>query len=145
MLRKPDAKAYSLGSGEALAGSDLVFPLAKLHKVSGQVLAKDGHPVNGGTVKLVYPDDKTEMTEADVQFDDRIFQMEYVPEGDFLLQVEGAKDVGKVQVENPIGYTPRTHEEPKTLKTFPDAEQAITVKGDSSDIVIQLPDTKVSK
>ena len=58
------------------------------------------------------------MTDASISFDDAAFHLEYVPEGTFTLQVSGAKDLTKVQVENPVGYTPRFHEESKTVKTY---------------------------
>ena len=139
VLRKPEAKSYTLGSGEARAGSDLVFPLAKLHKVGGQILAKDGHPLNGGKITLLYPDDNSEMTDASIQEEARIFELEFVPEGDFTLKVSAAADVTQIQVPNAPGYTPRFHEETKTLKTYGDIEQPLTVKGDTSDIVVTMP------
>ncbi len=145
VMRRPDAKAWTLGVGEARAGTDLVFPLAKLHRVDGQVVAKDGHVINGGDVKLLYPDDRTEMTSATVGMDDQQFHMDYVPEGEFLLTVTGAKDVTKLQVANPEGYSPRFHDETKTVKTYGDAEQALSVKGDVSDVVAMVPDAGKAK
>ena len=142
VLRKSDAKAYTLGSGEVRAGSDLVFPLAKLHRVTKQVVAKDGHPVNSGTVSLRYADDQDEMTETNVLYDEAAFHLEFVPEGDFLLKVRGAKDVSKVQVANPAGYTPRFHQEEKTLRTYGDAEQPLVVKGDMTDVIAGVPEGK---
>lgn len=140
VLRKSLAQGYTLGSGEARAGSDLVFPLAKLHKVGGQVVAKDGHPVNGGGVKVVWADDKSEMTEAAILYDDQAFHLDFVPEGDFLLQVSGAKDVTHTAVENPAGMVPRFHEESKTVKTYGDAEQSLKVIGDVSDVMVMVPE-----
>ncbi len=139
VLRKTGATGYTLGNGEVRAGSDLVFPLAKLHKVGGQVLAKDGHAVNGADVKLLWADDQSELTQASVQYDDAAFHLEFVPEGEFTLKVSEAKDVTKVQVENAPGYTPRFHEETKTLKTYPDGSAPLVVIGDTSDVVVTLP------
>lgn len=140
VFRKLQATGYNLGTGEVRAGSDLIFPLAKLHKVGGQVVAKDGHAVNGGKVSLLYADDKSEMTEADIQYADSGFHLEFVPEGDFLMKVSGATDVTKFQVESASGVTPRFHEESKTIKTYGDAEQALLVKGDTSDVLIAVPE-----
>jgi 5-hydroxyisourate hydrolase-like protein (transthyretin family) len=140
VLHKPDAKAYTLGTGEARAGEDLVFPLAKLHKVGGQLLARDGHALNAGKIELLYPDDNSKMTEADVQYDDSAFHLEFVPEGDFLLKVSDAKDVTKSQIENPAGYTPRFHEETKTLKTYGSTQQPLSVKGDMSGVIAMVPE-----
>jgi len=145
VLRRQNATAYSLGSGEVRAGGDLVFPLSKLHRVGGQVVAKDGHTVNGGEVKLVYADDQSQLAEATVQYDDAAFHLEYVPEGDFVLKVSGAKDLTMVQVENSPGSTPRFREESKTVKTYGDAEQPLVVKGDVSDVVAMVPEIGKSK
>ena len=45
-LRRQTAEAYSLGSGQELTAADVVFPLAKLHKVSGQLLAARRAPAD---------------------------------------------------------------------------------------------------
>ena len=145
VLHKPDAKPYTLGTGEVRAGADMVFPLAKLHKVSGQLAAKDGHAINGGKVTLFYPDDNSEMTETEVQFEDAAFHLEFVPEGAFTLKASNVKDVTKVQVENTPGYTPRFHEESKTVKAYGDAEQPLLVKGDASDVLVAVPESGKTK
>ena len=140
VLRKTKATGYVIGRGEARAGSDLVFPLAKLHKVGGQVIANDGHAVNGGDIKLLWADDQSQMTEASVQYDDAAFHLEFVPEGEFTLKVAGAKDTTKMQVENAPGYQPRFHEESRTLKTYGDGQVPLVVVGDTSDVVLPVGD-----
>ena len=129
VLRKRDAVAYTLGTGEARAGEDLVFPLAKLHRVGGQVLARDGHAVNSAKVALLYADDKSEMTETNVQLADRSFALDFVPEGDFVLKVTNAADKTSTQVANAPGVTPKFYEETRTVKTYGEAEQALTGEG----------------
>ena len=141
-LRRPTAEPYSLDRGEERTAVDVVFPLAKLHRVSGQLLAKDGHPLNGGKVELVWADDGGKMTEAPVQYADRGFHLEFVPEGEFTLKAAEPRDVKKVQVENAPGYQPRFHEELKTLKTYGDAEQPLIVKGETSDVSLTVPEVK---
>lgn len=145
VMHLPDTIGYSLGSGEARAGSDLVFPLTKLHKIGGQVLAKDGHAVNTGEVKLVYADDKSETAAASILYEDQAFHLDYVPEGQFVLKVTDAKDVTRQQVENAPGYTPRFHEETKTLKTYGETERPLLVKGDQADVIATVPDDVKTK
>lgn len=140
VMRMSNASGYLLGSGQARTGSDLVFPLAKLHRVGGQVLAKDGHVLNGGKIELLYADDQSEMTETTVEYDERAFHLEFVPEGDFLLKVADAKDLTRVQVANAPGSTPRFHEDSKTLKSHGDAEHALLVKGDTNDVLVVVPE-----
>ena len=141
-LRRQTAELYSLGAGQELAATDVVFPLAKLHKVSGQLLARDGHPINSGKLELMWADDGGLMTEAQVQYADRAFHLEFVPEGEFNLKATDAKDITRIQVENSPGYQPRFHEESKTLKTYADAEQPLIIKGETSDVSVLVPDAK---
>lgn len=141
-LRRQTAEPYSLGSGQELAAADVVFPLAKLHKVSGQLLARDGHPLTAGKLELLWADDGGQMTEAQVQYADRAFHLEFVPEGEFNLKATDAKDVTHIQVENAPGYQPRFHEESRTVKTYGEAEQPLIVKGETSDVSVVVPDAK---
>ena len=138
--RKTAAVAFSLGSGEQRSGADMQFPLSKLHKVTGQVLAKDGHAINGGLLTLLNADDKTQVTETEVQTADNAFHLEFVPEGDFQLKVSKARDVVQVQISNAPGYTPKFHEESKTVRTYGDAERELKVQGEASDVVLTVPD-----
>lgn len=142
VFRKPSAVPYTLGTAEIRTGSDLTFPLAKLHKVTGQVITKSGHAVNSGTVNLLYADDQSEMTGSTIDFDDQAFHLDYIPEGDFLLQVKDPKDVRKIQVDNALGYTPRTHQEIKPVTSYGEAELPLQVKGDQSDVLITVPPAK---
>ena len=144
-LRRPMAEPYTLGTGEERTGADVVFPLAKLHRVSGHLLAKDGHALNGGTVDLIWADDGGKMTEAAVQYADRAFHLEFVPEGEFTLKSRGVQDVTRVQVENLPGFMPRMHEETRVQKTYADTEQPLIVEGEMSDVSMVVPEAKATK
>lgn len=138
--RKPKAQAFSLGNGEQRSGMDLQFPLSKLHKVSGQVLAKDGHALNDGKLALLNADDQSKVTGAQIDRADSEFHLEFVPEGEFSLRVSEARDVTTVQAPNPPGMTPKFHDETRTVKTYGDAEQALLVQGDVSDVALTVPE-----
>lgn len=138
--RRTTAVAFTLGAGEQRTNADLQFPLSKLHKVTGQVLARDGHAVNAGRMTLLNADDKTKVTETEVETADHQFHLEFVPEGDFQLKVGQARDVVQVQVANAPGYTPRFHEESRTVRTYGEAERELKVQGDASDLVMTVPD-----
>ena len=142
VFRKTAAVPYTLGTAEVRTGSNLTFPLAKLHRVTGQVITKSGHAINAGSVTLLYADDKAAMTGSTIDFEDQAFHLDYVPEGDFLLEVKEPKDVRKVQVDNAPGFLPRTHEETKTVTSYGEAEQPLQVKGDQSDVLITVPPAK---
>ena len=136
--RSQAGTAFALGSGEERSGVDLEFPLSKLHQVTGQVLAKDGHAVNSGKTTLVNADDQSKVTDTEINFEDSKFHLEFVPEGEFTLKVTGAKDVRKVQVANAPGTVPRFHDEIKTVRSFGDAHQALKVLGETTGVVLQL-------
>ena len=136
--RSKGATAFALGSGEERSGVDLEFPLSKLHQVTGQVLAKDGHAVNGGKATLMNADDQSKVTDTEINFDDSKFHLEFVPEGEFTLKVSGAKDVRKVQVANAPGSVPRFHDETKTVRSFGDSQQTIKVLGETTGVVLQV-------
>jgi hypothetical protein len=145
-LRDQQAVPVTVGSGEERTGADLQFPLSKLHRVTGQLIAKDGHSLNGGTVQVLNADDRSKVTQTDVSFEDSAFHLEFIPEGNFLLQVSSAADLTHIQVDNPPGSTPKTHTENKTLKTYGEAEQPLVVTGELTAILIPIPDQgKTSK
>lgn len=140
-LRQSAATPISLAVAEQRAGADLDFPLSKLHSVSGQVVAKDGHVLNSGTVSLLNEDDSSEVTSAKIDPADNLFHLGFVPEGGFLLKVSGAKDITKVQVANPPGDSPRTHDEDKTVRTYGGVTQALKVQSDTQGIILTVPDS----
>lgn len=144
-LRRTTAEPFTLGAGQERTGMDVVFPLNKLHRVRGQVLASDGHAVNDGKVELLWADDRSPMTDAPVQFADQLFSLEFVPEGEFTLKTAGVKDVTHVQVENGTGVSPRFHEETRTVRSYGDTEQPLIVKGETSDVLVTVPDAKRTK
>lgn len=138
--RRKLALPVSVASGENKSGVDLQFPLAKLHPVGGQVLAKDGYAINHGLVSVVYADNRDKVIDTKIQFAEADFRMDFVPEGEYLLTVTGAQDVAHVQIPNPKGFNPPTHVESKTLRTYGDSEQPLVVKGDTLGIIAAVPD-----
>jgi hypothetical protein len=138
-LREKDLKPIELGAGEDLDGIDVVFPLDNLHTVSGSVVAKfDGHPVDAGNVVLSDPETKATLRFASVDLDGT-FRLNYVPEGQYLLRVNGAADTD--QAGNPDSANDLNRMwHAKTLKSYGEAEMPILVKGDSTGLVLQAPD-----
>ena len=135
--RRPPAKKA--------ANIDLSVPLSKLHSVSGSLLAKDGHTINGGNVQLLHSDDREEVSQGQRrQREDKEFHFPYVPEDDYILSVPGAKDVTQVEVENAKGVTPHTHPEDKTVRTYGAAEQPLKVQTDMTGVLVNVPEKKES-
>jgi hypothetical protein len=138
-LREKDVKPVELGDGEDLDGIDVVFPLDNLHTVSGSVVAKfDSHPVDAGNVLLSDPETKATLRFATVELDGS-FRLNYVPEGQYLLRVDGAADTD--QAGNPDSANDLNRMwHAKALKSYGEAEMPFLVKGDSTGLVLQAPD-----
>jgi hypothetical protein len=95
VFRTKDAKTVKVASGETAGGVDLEIPLSGLHSVGGTVIALfDGHPVQHGTVRLLYADDREKARETELD-DDGSFGFEYVPKDNYVLVVTGARDEPK--------------------------------------------------
>ena len=100
-IRPKDAVPFSLSSGEERHGEDIEIPISRMHSVRGSIAAaRDGHPVNGGQLSLLYPDDKSEASNTSLTKDDDGFSFSFVPEGDYILRVNGASDNEYVEVPN---------------------------------------------
>jgi len=79
VFRRKNAKTVKVGAGETASGVDIEIPLSGLHTVSGAVTAlADGHPINHGTVRLLYADDREKARETAL-VEDGTYSMEYVP------------------------------------------------------------------
>lgn len=139
-LRQTAAVPYKLGAAEERGDGDLQFPLSKLHRVTGQVVTRSGHVLNSGSINLLNVDDSSKVTEAQVDPADNLFHLEFVPEGDFIVKVSGARDTVKVQIANPPGTVPRVHDEEKTLATYGDAQQPLTIGGETQGVLITVPE-----
>jgi hypothetical protein len=139
VIRRKDAATIKLDAGQETSGIDITIPVGQLHEVSGTLLAKDGHTINGGNVSLLFADDRSLFVGVDVN-DDGTFRFAYVPEGNYILSVEGAKDIGHVEVPNAPGATPATLTKHPTLHTYGDLQRPLTVQTDIQSLNLTLPD-----
>lgn len=144
-LRLRDAKPVTLQAGAESPSNDLTMPLSKLHDVSGSVLSPGGSVVNAGKVKLLYADNREELTEAPVSRADGQFHFPYIPEGDYILSVEDPKDVTEIQVPNAKGITPAFHSEDKTVRHYGPAEQPLMVSSDMQSVLVKVTELKAAQ
>jgi hypothetical protein len=92
VFRRKTAKTVKVASAETVPGVDIEIPLAGLHTVSGTVSAfADGHAIAHGVVRLLYSDDREKARETAL-LDDGTYELDYVPEGKYILQISGAED-----------------------------------------------------
>jgi hypothetical protein len=138
-LHEKDVKPVEVGSGDNVGGVDVVFPIDNLHTISGFVVAKtDSHAVNAGWVSLEDSDTKTQVRGTEIE-QDGSFRLNYVLEGQYILKVGGAADTEK-SGDDASGSFPAFMVHNKTLKGYGPVEMAITLKNDSTGLVLQVPD-----
>jgi hypothetical protein len=138
-LREKDLKPVEVGPGQAIDGIDIVFPLDNLHAVSGTVVAKtDNHLIDSGTITLEDSDTKATLRTTMLQ-QDGSFQLNYAPEGQYLLHVSGAGDTEKTGSDDSAGDFARMMHS-KVVKSYADAELPLSVKSDATGLVLQVAD-----
>jgi hypothetical protein len=134
VLREKEIKPIEVAAGEDVKGVDLVFPVDNLHLVSGTVTAKtDNHAVNAGWVGLKDPETKTTLRGTKIE-EDGSFKFNYVPEGQYQLEINRAGDTDKNVSGGALTWNPTF------LKSYQDATMPIEVKGDLTGLVVQLAD-----
>lgn len=144
-FRKKDAEGFAVSQGDEHGGEDIEIPVSRLHTLRGSVIAAhDGHPINGGRVALLYPDDKSEVNSTGVSSDAE-FNFRFVPEGDYILRATGAADTEYTEKPNPYGNMPPTITESHVLRRYDQSEMPIHIGGDMTGVVIAVPDAQAQK
>jgi hypothetical protein len=139
--RKADATPFKLSASEEHSGEDITIPLAKLHTITGEIVAAhDGHPLNQGNVKLLDADDKSEVESSKLERTDGKFHLFFIPEGNYILRVDNAADVTYEDVPYPAGTMPPTHEVTHLLHAYGDADQPLNVHDDAPTVVLSVPE-----
>ncbi len=143
-MRVKEAKPFTLKQGEERQGEDIRIAITKLHIVRGSMIARhDGHVINGGSVTLLHADDKSTAGSASLERNDEgVFQFNFVPEGDYILEVSGAADYEYEEIPNPPNSAPPTRIESHMLHSYGAAEMPLHVEGDMSGVTVAVPDAK---
>ena len=95
---------------------------------------RDGHQVSAAKVVLAYRDDEKELASAGVDRADGVFRFEFVPEGDYVIKTEDARDVVWESVKNTTGMFPPTLEKERLVTSYGTAEQPLLLRGEMSDV-----------
>lgn len=143
-LRRSEAKAISVVSGEERTGVDLTMPLNSLHSISGHVIAKtDGHPVNSGAIELTAQDangkpDPSLHFMASIHADGS-FRFDYVPSpATFTLKTDDAADATTTSTKHMLGSTIA---EQKTLHAYGSAFTTVQLNdSDLDNLSLTVPD-----
>jgi hypothetical protein len=149
-LRVRNADQIKVDAGGASKEVNLTIPLSKLHTVRGQVTVKStGQSPPDASVKLLYADTR-EIFRITIA-PDGVFELHFVPEGKFILQVSamsepppkfGDDDEGAVRPP-PGGYFFSLTPKGRTAESS--AEIPIDVTGDIDHLVLVVPDPPTSK
>jgi hypothetical protein len=144
--RKLDAKPFKLTTNEERSGEDITIPLAKLHTITGEIVAAhDGHVLNQGNVKLLDPDDKSEIENSKVERTDGKFHLLFVLEGNYILRVDNPADVTYEDVPNPPGSIPASYEKAHMVRPYGTADQPLNIHDDVPNLTISVPDTSTQQ
>ena len=149
VFRRKNAKTVKVQAGEMAGGTDIEIPLTGLHTVSGNVTALvDGHALGKGTLRLLYADDREKMREVALE-EDGSFSFEYVPEGKYILRVEGAQDADVKGAEGAQGDQDAAAGKAAPVVRYADKEIPLTVQEDVVDVSMAVgvtpPDKPVSQ
>jgi hypothetical protein len=144
--RKLDAKPFKLTANEEHSGEDITIPIAKLHTITGEIVAgHDGHVLNQGNVKLLEPDDKSEVESAKVERADSKFHLFFVPEGNYILHVDNVADVIYEDVPNPPGTMPASSEKTNLVHAYGTSDHPLNVHDDIPNLTVAVPDKRTQQ
>ena len=138
-LHEKDIKPVEVVAGDDIDGVDVIFPLDNLHTVAGTVVAKsDQHTVNSGWVSLADADTKEQIRGTAIE-PDGSFRLNYILDGQYTLKVAGAADTEKSADGGSAGIFAQFMSG-KTLKSYDSTEMPLTVKSESTGLVLLVPD-----
>jgi len=138
-----DAKPIKLLAGQELTGQDMTLPISKLFRLTGRVVAgRNGHAVNAAELKLISKDDGKELTSSTIEREDGLFHFDFVPAGDYTLQIANARDV-VWEAERPAPDAPPSPFPPKdkerVVESYGSTELPVMVHGDMLGITATVP------
>jgi len=140
-MRAKEAAPFALGAGEERRGEDIEIPASKFHTVRGRIVAAhDGHLVNGGSISLLYADDKSDAASASVEKGDEGFTLHLIREGNYILRVNYAADNDYEEISNPPNSTPPTWTEIRALHYYGRVEFPLHVDHDLSGVAVAVPE-----
>jgi len=138
VFRRKKAKTVKVGAAETAAGIDIEIPLSGLHTVSGAVTAlADAHPINHGTVRLLYANDREKARETAL-LDDGSYVLEYVPDDKYILQVSDAQDEEQKVAASGKGDAQTETAQTVPVRRYADKEILLTVVNNIEDFNVVL-------
>lgn len=131
-----DLKPIEVSESEVVSGADITIPLNGMHSIQAHVEdSANGHALNLAQVELLDADGKETLRAAFVD-DNGDCAFDYVPDGQYTLQVANALDTSQAGKPLSGDY------DPKKIIRYGQAETKVMVNGDVSGIVLQV--TKIA-
>jgi hypothetical protein len=143
-FRISKAEIVKVSAGETHTGVDIVLPLDGLFTVAGNITAgTDAHTPSQATVHLLYADDREEARHT-AMLKDGTFNFDYVPAGNYILQVTNAQDVAASapaqSAAGSDGTATAAQQAAPGAHKYMDKESPLTVQSDMEDVQFTLVD-----
>ncbi|MGA2249628.1 hypothetical protein [Terracidiphilus sp.] len=153
--RASEAKTIKIAGGESNAEADITIPLSKLHSVHGRVILKrTGQPPPTAALRLLYADTR-EFARMAVAVNGE-FELNYIPEGSYILQAQASADPAPANEEDGNGtisgsfgvfietgdfdFAPHV-----SIDESASSEIPIDVHGELTGIALEVPDAPAKK
>lgn len=142
-FRIDKAEIVKVSAGETHTGVDIELPLDGLFTVAGNITAgTDAHTPSQATVHLLYADDR-EQARQTAMLKDGSFNFEYVPAGNYILQITNAQDAAPSapaqtaagQTGDGSGAAPQAA---PGIHKYMDKETPLSVQDDMTDVQVTL-------
>ena len=141
VFREKDSKPIEIAFGSEHNDVDITIPLLGLHAVSGSITAlSDGQPIGQGVARLLFADDKTELLSFDLgSSEDGRFNFRFVPEGEYVLHVDGATNGMRRLVQDPETASS------SVVHSYASLDLPVSVHSDLINVNISLSDKPADK
>jgi hypothetical protein len=147
-FRIDKAETVKVSAGETHNGVDIVLPLDGLFTVAGNITAgTDAHAPSQATVHLLYADDRAEARQTPM-LKDGSFSFDYVPAGNYILQITNAVDVVASAAAQTSGVSnggntsgdgsAATPQVVPGVHKYMDKETPLTVQSDMDDVQVTV-------
>ena len=153
--RASEAKTIKIAGGESNTEADITIPLSKLHSVHGRItLKRTGQPPPTAALRLLYADTR-EFARMAVAVNGE-FELNYIPEGSYILQAQASADPAPANEEDGNGtisgsfgvfietgdfdFAPHV-----SIDESASSEIPIDVHGELTGIALEVPDAPAKK
>ena len=141
-FHRKDAKIVKIEEGDELT-ADITIPVSKIHSISGALTdSRTGHAINAGTIKVFDGDDAEEIASTKVETDEAGFHFEFLPEGEYTVQVRDARDIIREEIPYPPGTLGTARFKETVLKSYQAYSAPLIVQTDQTGLLLPVAAAK---